>query len=281
AESRRFWRPLLSAIHARLKKLGLADAMCIGILSDGTAPPAVFGMFDDIWPGGGPARWTRGCHSVTRATAPYPLKGGGRVVYHEYCYGGGIIDPDKRLPRIWAITGPGTDWRRGYRDHSPPVTFRRMPERSLYAETRGIGRLGLDYWHLATKSASGRVRRADLFNRWPHSSVAGHGHPTIFALAHPGPDGPMPTQRLELLREGLQEAEAIIAVAEAMHEQPDKLGPELTAQCRRLFRERIEVYRALEAVNPDMHAGWQERSRKLYETAARVAAKVGVTAGRR
>ena len=268
--SKAFWKPLLAAIHERLAKRGLADSMCIGILSDGTAPPEVFGMFDSIWPGGGPARWTRGCHSVTRAPAPYALKGGGRVVYHEYCYGGGIIDPDARLPRIWSVTGPGTDWRRGYRDFDPPVTFRRMPERSLYAETRGIGRLGLDYWNLATRSASGRVTRSDLFNRWPHSSVAGHGHPTIFALAHPGPDGPVSTQRLELLREGLQEAEAMIVVAEAVHEHADALGPELVAECRRLFRTRIDTCRMIEAVHPDFHAGWQTRSRRLYDLAARV-----------
>ena len=61
-------------------------------------------MFAEIAPGIG---WTRGCHSTTYALAPYGLKGGGKVAYHEFCYGGGIADPARSLPKIWAMTGPG------------------------------------------------------------------------------------------------------------------------------------------------------------------------------
>ena len=73
-EARLFWRPVLAACHQHLAKLGLEKAMCIGILSDGTAPSPVFTMFDKVWPGGGPARWTRGLHTQWEATKPYPRR---------------------------------------------------------------------------------------------------------------------------------------------------------------------------------------------------------------
>lgn len=265
-ESKQFWKPVLDAARAHLAKVDMADAMCIGILSDGTAPPEVFKMFAEIAPGVG---WTRGCHTVTREEKPYGLPGGGQVVYHEYCYGGGVIDPHDHMPNAGGYQGPGTDWRRGYRDFWPPITFRRMPERSLYAETRGIGRLGLDYFLFEKEAPGGRVSRQHIFNRWPHSSVAGHGEPTILAMAHPGPDGPMATTRLELMREGIQEAEAVILLADALRTQKDKLGAELAERCRQVLLDRIAFCRMMEIVE-DGHAGWQERSRNLYETAAEV-----------
>ncbi|MGQ9662074.1 MAG: hypothetical protein ACUVWX_07030 [Kiritimatiellia bacterium] len=139
-----FWKPVLDGARKRLSEVGLEEAMALGILSDGTAPQEVFQMFHSIAPGVG---WARGCHSVTRAKEPYSVGGPAKVVYHEFCYGGSIADPNKKLPE-WNLTGPGTDWRRGHRDWFSPVSFRRLPERALYAETRGFGRLEMDYWPL-------------------------------------------------------------------------------------------------------------------------------------
>jgi hypothetical protein len=240
-ESKKFWTPALMAVKKRLAAQGMEKSICLGVLSDGTAPPAVFKMFAEILPEAG---WTRGCHSTTFAKAPYALKGGGKCSYHEFCYGLGLANPRKKMPRIHAMTGPGAAWFRGEKDYRlPPFIYRTIPERGLFCETSGIGRLGLDLWSVPFQSGKGKPKWRVLFNRWPHSSVAGHGDPTLVGLAHAGKDGPQHSLRFELLREGLQESEALIVVSEAMEKHAAKIGPDLAAECRALLTERIDVCR--------------------------------------
>lgn len=270
--SRRFWKPVLDAIRTRLTAEGLEESMCLGILCDATAPPEVFAMFAEIAPGVG---WTRGCHSVTFAREPYGLKGGGKCVYHEFCYGLSIADPRKLLPAIHDLPGPGTAWFRGEYDYRlPPFIYRTMAERGLYCRTRGVGRMGLDFWDVALDRGDGRKRSYCIFNRWPNSSVGGHGDPTLSGLADAGPEGARSSLRFELFREGLQEAEAVIALSSAMTENPERLGAALTARCRELLVERIDICRGTQGISEDFYAGWQGRSGRLYATAAEVAARM-------
>jgi len=270
--SRRFWKPVLDAIRTRLAAEELESSMCLGILCDATAPVEVLAMFDEIAPGAG---WTRGCHSVTFAREPYGLKGGGKCVYHEFCYGLSIADPRKLLPAIHDLPGPGTAWFRGEYDYRlPPFIYRTMAERGLYCRTRGVGRMGLDFWDVALDRGDGRKRSYCIFNRWPNSSVGGHGDPTLSGLADAGPEGARSSLRFELFREGLQEAEAVIALSSAMTENPERLGAALTARCRELLVERIDICRGTQGISEDFYAGWQGRSGRLYATAAEVAARM-------
>jgi RNA polymerase sigma factor (sigma-70 family) len=271
-QSKKFWTPVLHAIRKRLATQGMDKSICLGVLSDGTAPPATFKMFAEILPAAG---WTRGCHSTTFSKKPYGLKGGGKCVYHEFCYGLGLYPPEKRMPKIHAQTGPGAAWFRGEKDYRLPLfAYRTMPERGLYCDTSGIGRLGLDLWALPIGKKHGRSTYFGLFNRWPHSTVSGHGDPTLVALATPGKDGPQHTLRFELVREGLQEAEALILVSEAMHDHAAKIGPKLAAECRALLTERINACRITQGISESYSAGWQKRSAKLYNLAARLAGKL-------
>jgi hypothetical protein len=105
--------------------------------------------------------------------------------------------------------------------------------------------------------------------------VAGHGDPTICGVAHPGPDGAQATLRFEMLREGIQEAEALIFIADAADNQAARLGQELADRCRALIVERVNVCRATQGMTEEFFAGWQDRSARLYAAAAEVAAKLG------
>jgi len=266
AEAKAFWTPALNAIKARLAREGLEDSLCLGILSDGVGPPVMHKMFAEILPG---VRWTRGCHTQTYATKPSPLPGGGRIVCQEFCYGTGVQDPGRRIPRIWEHpTRPGIDYKRGHRDWSPLAVFRTAPTMALLKQTRGIGRICLDYWWLPT--AKKRRRRGwNHFNRWPHSSCA-QREPTIWALAYPGPDGAVQTIRLQAILEGVQDAEALVCVTEAAYTQPDRLGPDLTARCKAFFLERIQEGRQ-HYYAPRNRAGRRRRTAHLHALAAEVA----------
>ena len=188
----------------------------------------------------------------------------------------GLSDPAEKFPRIWAMTGPGAAWFRGEKDYRlPAFIYRTIPERGLYCGTGGIGRLGLDLWSVPFKSKRGKPEHYVLFNRWPHSSVAGHGDPTLVGLAHAGKDGPQRTVRFQLFREGLQEAEALIYIGEAQEKHKGRLGPELAAECRALLVERINVCRMTQGITERFYAGWQDRSARLYAAAAKVSKKLG------
>jgi len=280
-ESRKFWKPVLDAIREHLAKEGLEKSMCFGILSDGTAPPEVFKMFKELAPEVG---WTRGCHTATGEVKPYGLPGGASVVCHEFCYGRDIKDPAKDLPRFWAMTGPGVSYLREDFDETPAYMMRLTAERALYCRTRGFGRCILDGWSFK-KEIGGKARWLSMYNRWPSSSCA-QREPTVVGLAQPGPDGPMNSVRLEVLREGVQEAEAAIFIGEATEAKADKLGTELAGRCRQLLAERINVCRAMTICrrldgtqDGKGHVGagcdWQDRSAKLYALAAEVAKTLG------
>ncbi len=276
-ESKQFWQPVLTAIRQRLAKRGMEQTMCLGILSDGTAEPEVFAAFDEIVPGG--AGWMRACHSVTRETEPYPLKGGGRVVCHEFCYGMTIADPNGELPPVWKQRAwPGVAFIRHNFDHNLSLLkYRTLAERALYCGTRGIGRIGLDFWRVAEDN---RGQSHPVFNRWPHSSCA-QREPNLYELAAAGPDGPISTVRFEQLREGVEQAEAMIFVAEAVGEHAEKLGPELADRCRQLLGERIRFClrccpeRYGQHYFRSYHHQWQQLNAELFATAAEVFAALG------
>lgn len=279
AESRKFWKPVLEACHTHLAKAGLEKAMCIGILSDGTAPEEVFRAFDEIWPGGGPALWTRGLHSADSHPAPYRVaKSGATVVLHEYCYGFGLADPDKPLPAIWNQRAmPGTSFRRmGGQDIASLIWYQTFPEQSLFCKTKGVGRLCLDFWPVVTAGK----RSETIYNRYPCSSCAQRA-PSLFSMTTPGLTGPETTIRYELLCQGVQAAEADIVLSDAISNHADKLGPELADKCRQILIDRLNYMHsrdqsAFETFMPrSNHGGWRDLDGRTYQCAAEVAQKLG------
>ena len=114
--------------------------------------------------------------------------------------------------------------------------------------------------------------------------VVRNAEPTVVSLAQPGPDGAMNSVRLDVMREGLQEAEAAIFIGQAMDKQAAKLGAELVGRCRLLLADRINVCRSIwygralaGTQDGKSHVGgceWQERSAKLYVLAAEVRKKL-------
>ncbi len=278
--SKKFWTPVLLALKARLAKQGMEKAFCLGTISDSIGCPETFKMFDEIIPNVG---WHRGCHSMNPKNVPYPLfgkPGFGQVIYHEHCYGTPLDDPRKPFPAVHTLRGnPGTAYFRRNFDYFSPMCFRLTPERSLFTGKQGAGRMGLDFWPVG-KFAKGRGMD-NLFNRWPQSTCM-QREPTVFRLTSPGPEGAVPNLRFEALREGMQEAEALIQISEAADKDAARLGPELTGRIHTLILDRLCACKNWEDWEISdgghglmMHTGWQDLNRRLYATAAEVAAKLG------
>ena len=273
-ESKKFWKPLLDATQARLAKRGLEKAMILGILSDGTAPTEVFKAFNEIMPGG--AKWMRGCHSGTYSEKPDPLPGGGVTVLHEFCYGT-PIDKAKPLASYWKQRNwPGADYERmGNHDSFVGLSwYRETGMTALMRRTRGVGRICLDFFDVLGKASasSGGVGGAlTLYNRWPRSTCA-QREPSLKKMVWAAPDGPATTFRYEAFCEGMQYAEALVVVSEAIDTKAAELGePRLQADRQLLTDMWCREVRC--GVGPALrpnHEGWQGQAKRLFEAAAEV-----------
>jgi hypothetical protein len=270
-ESKAFWTPVMTAVRQRLAKAGFPDALALGNVSDQLPAPQAVKMFSEIVPGAG---WWQACHSPDNASKPFPLREGGTVVLHEHCYGLNFADLTKGFPQIWNQHGPAATYMRGTADSDPgrvAFLWRQMPENALYYQKRGVGRECIDYWPMPHGDGEHGYRYA----RWP-TSKDGHSMPFVGHHAQPDTDGPVTTIRHELFREGLQEAEAAMLLAEAAATKSDVLGKELTEKCRRISLDRFNAVRVTRGVlygGLDT-AGWQQRSEELYQAAAEVSAKL-------
>jgi hypothetical protein len=256
--------------------------MCVGILSDSTAPPEVFKTMKESWPDGS-ARWHRGCHTHTNHARPYGIsKGGGNVVVlHEHCYGMSMVKPDvSPLPKLHEFRGkPGTAYFRvsGHMVTSTQLSTRTMVERGLWCQKQGIGRICFDFWN------HGKPRRGsnfnDIYNRYPHSSCA-QRRPSLAYMSWPGKEGAETNKRFELFLLGLQSSEAMMVISEGAASGA-RIGAELAGKCEKLLRERLtfcharDVQRWNHVYYNTNHGGWRDLDKRTYDLAGEVARKLG------
>ena len=277
AEGKAFWKPLLAACRDRLAKRGLDKAMCIGILSDGTAPKEVFAAFDEIWPGGGPARWTRGLHSSCGTGGPYKLSGGGVCVLHEHCYGSPMFTVSDPISGLTTYRGgPATAYFRfsGFETLCTIMGYRLLTDQAIFLRKQGIGRIGFDFWNVVAARHDFDGLQ-NIYNRYPHSSCAQRA-PALYNLSWPGPAGAETTLRFEVLCQGIQETEALLAVSEALDRNSATMDKALAERCRRLLTDRLWFV----TTRPILSAawgtmadhlngyGWRDLDRRSFDCAA-------------
>ena len=96
----------------------------------------------------------------------------------------------------------------------------------------------------------------------------------VWYLLEPGKNGPIPTCRLQLLRESLQEAEAHIFLQNAVLDQRTKLSPELAQRCQNACDERTRFLRFASEMHYDYDLTphvLEDQAVKLYQMADEVA----------
>ena len=188
-------------------------------------------------------------------------------------------------------------------NYNLPVDMARLlPPSTIINSYRGFGHFGVDFWPVLKNAKGEKV--GGLVNRYPKSNWALLTLP-VKEYCPPGPDGAMASARLELMREGLQEAEARIVIEEALADpaRRGKLGDAVARKCQDaldehalgllpvLEEQEVAGYAARLRCKMDgysyanyngwiagifrqwyMESGWQERSEKLFEAAAEVCA---------
>ena len=195
-----------------------------------------------------------------------------------------------KLPRLDAVFERNLDL-----DSYPSSRWRFFAETAITGELRGIGRIGADYWR-AIKREDGRrlAYVSDRFRDGGWSGGAINLNLCSSTLA-PGPDGPLATNRLLALQEGVQECEARIIIEQVLTDETlrSRLDPELARRCQQLLDRRLHnMWRALcnyQLGGPFffgagawrwtpgipghrwfLSSGWQDDSRQLLEVAGQV-----------
>ncbi len=252
------WKAFATSLHAHLREKGLAGSMLWGFCWDAFGDPKLPALLSELVP---EVAWGRSSHGVrSDATFPLSISSLGRELTETSDRGWANPFPELLCPR----SGSSVLSTNG---HSPPFTFRLMAPRSLVAGYRGVGRLGADYW-------------ADIFFRGYKGSLSGGiaGMPCS-SLLWPGREGAEPSARFEALREGTQEAEARIFIEQAISRSlvTGDAAASLRAALDQHNRETLYVSPGRVGVQVhEYHAGWQERSRRIYQAAAEAAKAVGL-----
>jgi hypothetical protein len=143
--------------------------------------------------------------------------------------------------------------------------------------TRGLGRLGADFW-VVLRDERGNLR-ASLAGQYPESYWGqlnlNYGIPHLLGK---GRDGPLPTVRSEAFRENVQEVEARVLIERAITDEARraKLGEDLARRCRLALDKRIRMclHAEGEGLPWFISSGWSERTEELFRLAAEVAAKL-------
>lgn len=287
-----FWKPLLEQTLARLEKRGLdGKKIVVGLLWEGAS--AMGGrdagfkkesmeLFKSLLPDlklaqiahyGANRMWKLHDTPIGYTMSVWGNKTGVKIKpFHGH-----------ELP-VKVAWHPRCDNYNDIRPISARGSFLTAIERAV-GECLGLGPVGMDFWNLAD-IPKGRGPRT-------HGSLEGclawnlsMSHETCAALLAPGPNGPVPTVRFELIRLGLYEAEARVIIERTLQseEKSKKLTPELIAKCKDVLARRNQAMSYVRLGEGSIQgegwkwfeaSGWQDRTYELFECAADVVQALG------
>ncbi|MCG3179646.1 MAG: hypothetical protein BIFFINMI_01987 [Phycisphaerae bacterium] len=273
-ESRKFWTPVLHGLRDVLAKHGMEKSLTLGYLAEQYPPEAVNRELTAIL--GPDVQWNRNTHGAHGALGtPEPLPGGGHVGMHVYTYLAGLAPAEKAIPMMATSGWPHVAYyRRAQGVGFSLLGHRLLAEEALYRGLPGFARVGMDYWPIRDS----RGRTTSLYGRWGHPASSYPGDPEPLWLVWPGPRGPEPIAAYESVREGIQQSQAMLAIARALAARPNALSPELAARCRAALADELEFLKTRDGCRYQYlyfhmdHCGWLELSGRIYALATEVAA---------
>ena len=254
-------QPFMNAVINQLSSLGVEkDSIIIGTGQDSGISKEIIAFFANITPG---VKWHYGAHN--RPRLPY-------LAYAEYLYVPiSIRSYDDPKRKKWWDTDPDNiiiAMSQRIHDHlQGPMMVRTMLERSIMLGDYGIGRICLDYWPVDGGNSVGHSR-GTYYSKW-HNSSAQQRTPHFKWMALPGEKGPIPSIKLELLREGNQETAARMKIECALTD--NKLTAKQKKLAIKLLSERHAIGQIWQGnknpVRAKIGKGWQQRSAELYRLA--------------
>jgi len=319
-------KPVLEGLQKLCTDRGIKDSFCVGMNDGGGAGPhpdteVPYKDVEAAWTG---TRWLRISHMwnlYKREDAP------NHPNWRSVALVSGVVsvfyDPEDDKPvygwknPLIMLTYPRTDnmdsagARLAQNSHLP--TYRLAAETSLlygrrpgyagrgsiagqvgrgFQGLRGFGPLGADFFPVL----KGERDQKTIIGRYGDSYGQGGWGTVSFnwvtqSVLGPGKTAPIPTARYEMIREGVEEAEARVFVQNAILDEGSRsrLGAALAAKCKAVCDDRTRQFRYLsefwpctmaqngDPIYPDLVVPWvwEDRSQQLYDLAAEVAKALG------
>ncbi len=303
------WKKLFAELRQRMGKHKLEEAMMLGQMSDHWPSRQENEFFDEV---SGKLPWVSHSHVGIPESGKYSYGSGGvpggrrtmdlsymKVGYFSAVFNDNMADNDPPL-------GTHMGWRNEninayqprYEAEQPSSRWRHMVELNITGHQRGMARGGADFWVVLRNrhgQRSGRIHSRYIHSAWRNLDI-------VWNLLEPGPKGPVATHHFEAFREGIQEAEARIAIERALADDASraKLGKDLAERCEQFLTARTQLM--LKAVThlhlrngahldstlgPLVRQGamsghtwfvgsnWQDRTLMLFNLAGEVQAKLG------
>jgi hypothetical protein len=206
AGTEELWRQVLDGLRERMRKLGWNESRLLLGTSGDTWPSAqTVAFFKKV---AAAAHWralTHGCGAPKWGPSDMARTQPNGMVLD-------LLEIARRIPNHRLQTA-GCPVTCNSRDHvgSGPESFRSLPGITLFdANYEGWCWKGLDYWDYTTPAGT----RRNALNTYVHfGNMVGS---TPRAIAAPGPEGAVATAQFEMLKEGTQECEALLALRERL-----------------------------------------------------------------
>lgn len=279
-ESASFWKPVIDGLRERINKRGMKDeAIMLGLTGD-----YIPAKGDVAW-------WVKTFPYARFAKEGHGIAGNQNGIEVGYC----TTVWNAGFPSSKQLKQCGDDMGKvrmhGWRNKAQVCCFARNIDRSSHqtqllhsrllgemniaGNQRGFGRMSADFWE-CLKDEKGQFTRS-ISARYPQSNWM-QLNLRMLPYLYCGTNGATSTVRFEMMREGLQECEAVIRIDKALVDKTlrVRLGEEFALKCQNLLDERTRAlmtfgdeYSNGEKSFPD--SGWQARSAELFKTAGEVA----------
>jgi len=208
-----FWKPVLDEMRKKIEARGWFDVTAVGTNSYcfGVDPQLADG-YQKIWPDG---VWYYTAHNGTQPSAFSTLDKTVKMpVRYADCVWTAPPVAVRGYTRLLNAKWAGSYWGftfRGTRDWDEIATIRDIPYREILMGLNAWGDFGVDFFPV--KGENGRF--------YTVGNGRGTGGPDdgVTSLLAPGPTGALATERYEMVREGLQVAEAVLFLQKAIEDK--------------------------------------------------------------
>ena len=259
------WRQVLAGVRDLLGELGWRRTrLLLGTAGDAWPSETTIGFFRRIAPDVG---WRVGTHGSS-------VHRWGRTREERTQANGMVCDYANLVRR-------GT-WKRAKPPEAPAAVIARdvigtspfdyfgiAPLAAVAADYSGFCWLGLDIWGYT--DADGTAHRV-LGEHTSFGNIVPY-RPSV--LAAPGPDGPVPTVQFEMLREGIQLAEAMLFMRAVLADEASagRLGNNLAQRARDAVQNTCDMLEIGRRISPHGSGDMLRQTALVYRTAAEVAAR--------
>ena len=234
-ENYRFWKPVFDEMLKKIKARGWLDETTLGYNAwFGLSYPKLVDEAHRLWPGG---EWSFTGHNgaqdmLFRGTDTNLVM---TVRHADTVY----VAPGARQP-LWMLDKPRrntfiNDCRNFQREEYPMHRMRLLVENygaNYGSGYDGVGDFGADLFPLKRPVGGYYIPGASSGSGWASD------HRSTLAILYPSADGPVVTERYEMLREGAELCEAYLFVRNALATKKDLLPPALQKRAKLCLLER-------------------------------------------